>query len=343
MIEKINDLLKRVEEFKPQAAAEIEEFRVRLLGRKGQLNDILDEFKTVAPEMKRELGQKINTLKTRAIEKINALKTELENSENNTADSGAWIDMSRPGSNDPIGSRHPISLVKNEIVSIFARLGYTVAEGPEIEDDWHVFSALNFPPEHPARDMQDTFFIEKNPDILLRTHTSSIQVRTMEHQKPPIRVICPGRVFRNEAISYRAHCIFHQVEGLYVDENVSFADMKQSILYFAKEMFGEKSRIRMRPSYFTFTEPSAEVDVSCNLCGGKGCNVCKHTGWLEIMGCGMVDPNVLEASGIDPEKYSGFAFGMGVERIAMLKFGVKDLRLYFENDVRFLRQFDSVI
>ena len=316
---------------------------MRLLGRKGQLNDILDEFKTVAPEMKRELGQKINTLKTRAIEKINALKTELENSENNTADSGAWIDMSRPGSNDPVGSRHPISLVKNEIVSIFARLGYTVAEGPEIEDDWHVFSALNFPPEHPARDMQDTFFIEKNPDILLRTHTSSIQVRTMEHQKPPIRVICPGRVFRNEAISYRAHCIFHQVEGLYVDENVSFADMKQSILYFAKEMFGEKSRIRMRPSYFPFTEPSAEVDVSCNLCGGKGCNVCKHTGWLEIMGCGMVDPNVLKASGIDPEKYSGFAFGMGVERIAMLKFGVKDLRLYFENDVRFLRQFDSVI
>ena len=253
------------------------------------------------------------------------------------------IDMSRPGSNDPIGSRHPIALVKNQIVEIFGRLGYAVAEGPEIEDDWHVFSALNFPPEHPARDMQDTFFIEKDPDILLRTHTSSIQVRTMEHQKPPIRVICPGRVFRNEAISARAHCIFHQVEGLYIDENVSFADLKQSILYFAKEMFGEKSQIRMRPSYFPFTEPSAEVDVSCNLCGGKGCNVCKHTGWLEIMGCGMVDPNVLIASGIDPKKYSGFAFGMGVERIAMLKFGVKDLRLYFENDVRFLRQFDSVL
>ena len=339
MIEKINDLLKRVEAFKPQAAAEVEEFRVRMLGRKGEMNDVFEEFKKVAPELKKELGQKINALKTRINDKIAEMKSALENTE---TDSDAAIDMTRPGSNDPIGSRHPISLVRNEIVDIFARLGYTVAEGPEIEDDWHVFSALNFPPEHPARDMQDTFFIRKNPDILLRTHTSSIQVRTMERQKPPIRVVCPGRVFRNEAISYRAHCIFHQVEGLYIDENVSFADLKQSILYFAKEMFGEKAQIRMRPSYFPFTEPSAEVDVSCNLCGGKGCNVCKHTGWLEIMGCGMVDPNVLEASGIDPQRYSGFAFGMGVERIAMLKYGVKDLRLYFENDARFLRQFDSV-
>ena len=339
MIDKINDLLKRVEAFKPQAAAEVEEFRVRMLGRKGEMNDVFEEFKKVAPELKKELGQKINALKTRINDKIAEMKSALENTE---TDSDAAIDMTRPGSNDPIGSRHPISLVRNEIVDIFARLGYTVAEGPEIEDDWHVFSALNFPPEHPARDMQDTFFIRKNPDILLRTHTSSIQVRTMEHQKPPIRVVCPGRVFRNEAISYRAHCIFHQVEGLYIDENVSFADLKQSILYFAKEMFGEKAQIRMRPSYFPFTEPSAEVDVSCNLCGGKGCNVCKHTGWLEIMGCGMVDPNVLEASGIDPQRYSGFAFGMGVERIAMLKYGVKDLRLYFENDARFLRQFDSV-
>ena len=339
MIDKINDLLKRVEAFKPQAAAEVEEFRVRMLGRKGEMNDVFEEFKKVAPELKKELGQKINALKTRINDKIAEMKSALENTE---TDSDAAIDMTRPGSNDPIGSRHPISLVRNEIVDIFARLGYTVAEGPEIEDDWHVFSALNFPPEHPARDMQDTFFIRKNPDILLRTHTSSIQVRTMERQKPPIRVVCPGRVFRNEAISYRAHCIFHQVEGLYIDENVSFADLKQSILYFAKEMFGEKAQIRMRPSYFPFTEPSAEVDVSCNLCGGKGCNVCKHTGWLEIMGCGMVDPNVLKASGIDPEKYSGFAFGMGVERIAMLKYGVKDLRLYFENDARFLRQFDSV-
>ena len=339
MIDKINDLLKRVEAFKPQAAAEVEEFRVRMLGRKGEMNDVFEEFKKVAPELKKELGQKINALKTRINDKIAEMKSALENTE---TDSDAAIDMTRPGSNDPIGSRHPISLVRNEIVDIFARLGYTVAEGPEIEDDWHVFSALNFPPEHPARDMQDTFFIRKNPDILLRTHTSSIQVRTMERQKPPIRVVCPGRVFRNEAISYRAHCIFHQVEGLYIDENVSFADLRQSILYFAKEMFGEKAQIRMRPSYFPFTEPSAEVDVSCNLCGGKGCNVCKHTGWLEIMGCGMVDPNVLEASGIDPQRYSGFAFGMGVERIAMLKYGVKDLRLYFENDARFLRQFDSV-
>ena len=339
MIDKINDLLKRVEAFKPQAAAEVEEFRVRMLGRKGEMNDVFEEFKKVAPELKKELGQKINALKTRINDKIAEMKSALENTE---TDSDAAIDMTRPGSNDPIGSRHPISLVRNEIVDIFARLGYTVAEGPEIEDDWHVFSALNFPPEHPARDMQDTFFIRKNPDILLRTHTSSIQVRTMERQKPPIRVVCPGRVFRNEAISYRAHCIFHQVEGLYIDENVSFADLKQSILYFAKEMFGEKAQIRMRPSYFPFTEPSAEVDVSCNLCGGKGCNVCKHPGWLEIMGCGMVDPNVLEASGIDPQRYSGFAFGMGVERIAMLKYGVKDLRLYFENDARFLRQFDSV-
>ena len=339
MIDKINDLLKRVEAFKPQAAAEVEEFRVRMLGRKGEMNDVFEELKKVAPELKKELGQKTNALKTRINDKIAEMKSALENTE---TDSDAAIDMTRPGSNDPIGSRHPISLVRNEIVDIFARLGYTVAEGPEIEDDWHVFSALNFPPEHPARDMQDTFFIRKNPDILLRTHTSSIQVRTMERQKPPIRVVCPGRVFRNEAISYRAHCIFHQVEGLYIDENVSFADLKQSILYFAKEMFGEKAQIRMRPSYFPFTEPSAEVDVSCNLCGGKGCNVCKHTGWLEIMGCGMVDPNVLEASGIDPQRYSGFAFGMGVERIAMLKYGVKDLRLYFENDARFLRQFDSV-
>ena len=339
MIDKINDLLRRVEAFKPKVDSEIEEFRIRMLGRKGEMNDLFEEFKKVAPEMKKELGQKINALKTRISEKTAEMKAAAENAET-TAQS--QIDMTRPGSNDPIGSRHPISLVKNQIVEIFSRLGYTVAEGPEIEDDWHVFSALNFPPEHPARDMQDTFFITKNPDILLRTHTSSIQVRTMEHQKPPIRVICPGRVFRNEAISYRAHCIFHQVEGLYIDENVSFADLKQSILYFAKEMFGEKARIRMRPSYFPFTEPSAEVDVSCNLCGGKGCNVCKHTGWLEIMGCGMVDPNVLEASGIDSKKYSGFAFGMGVERISMLKYGVKDLRLYFENDVRFLSQFDSV-
>ncbi len=341
MIEKIQTLLQRVEDFAPQTAAEIEEFRIKVLGKKGELTALMEEFKGVAPELKRELGQKLNHLKSAALERINTLKEQLEEaSETQASEVG---DMSRPGSAEGLGSRHPISLVKNQIVEIFSRLGYTVAEGPEIEDDWHVFSALNFPPEHPARDMQDTFFIEKQPDILLRTHTSSIQVRTMEHQKPPIRVICPGRVFRNEAISYRAHCIFHQVEGLYIDKGVSFADMKQSLLYFAKELFGESATIRMRPSYFPFTEPSAEVDVSCNLCGGKGCNVCKGTGWLEIMGCGMVDPNVLTANCIDPKEYSGFAFGMGVERIAMLKYGVKDLRLYFENDVRFLHQFDSAL
>jgi len=341
MIGKIEELLRRVEEFRPGTAAEVEEFRIKVLGKKGELNALMEEFKSVAPELKRELGQKLNQLKNAATERIAALKTQLRDAAEEQASHVA--DMTRPGSAEPIGSRHPISLVKNQIVEIFSRLGYTVAEGPEIEDDWHVFSALNFPPEHPARDMQDTFFVEKTPDILLRTHTSSIQVRTMEHRKPPIRVICPGRVFRNEAISYRAHCIFHQVEGLYIDKNVSFADLKQSILYFAKELFGENATIRMRPSYFPFTEPSAEVDVSCNLCGGKGCAVCKGTGWLEIMGCGMVDPNVLEANGIDPKEYSGFAFGMGVERIAMLKYGVKDLRLYFENDVRFLHQFDSAL
>lgn len=332
-------MLQAVEDFKPKAAAEIEEFRIKMLGKKGEMNAIFDEFKQVSNEQKKELGSRINTLKNAIQDKINALKATTGDGES-ASEAG---DLTRPGSNDTLGSRHPISLVKNQIGEIFNRLGYTVAEGPEIEDDWHVFSALNFPPEHPARDMQDTFFIEKTPDVLLRTHTSSIQVRVMETQKPPIRVICPGRVFRNEAISARAHCIFHQVEGLYIDENVSFADLKQSVLYFAKEMFGEGSTIRLRPSYFPFTEPSAEVDVSCNLCGGKGCNVCKGTGWLEIMGCGMVDPNVLESCGIDSKKYTGFAFGMGVERIAMLKFGVKDLRLYFENDLRFLGQFEAVI
>ena len=346
MQEKINDLLRRVEEFAPKAAAEIEEFRIKMMGKKGEITALMEEFKSVAPELKREYGQRINALKQTTLAKINALKEEAAAK---VEEEVKIEDMSRPGSAEQLGSRHPISIVKNEICEIFSRLGYTIADGPEIEDDRHVFSSLNFPPEHPARDMQDTFFIEKisnEPnvnDILLRTHTSSIQVRTMEHQKPPIRVICPGRVFRNEAISYRAHCIFHQIEGLYIDRNVSFADLKQSLLYFAKELFGEKTQIRMRPSYFPFTEPSAEVDVSCNLCGGKGCPVCKGTGWLEILGCGMVDPNVFTANGIDPNEYSGFAFGMGVERIAMLKFGVKDLRLYFENDVRFLHQFDSVL
>ncbi len=341
MTDRINDLLTRIESFAPATAAQVEEFRIALLGKKGEIAALMDEFKGVAPELKRELGQKLNRLKSAAVSRIEELKSTVGARED--AGSARIDDMTRPGSDGHIGSRHPISLVKNRIVEIFSRLGYTVADGPEIEDDWHVFSALNFPPEHPARDMQDTFFIEKNPDVVLRTHTSSIQVRTMERQKPPIRVICPGRVFRNEAISYRAHCIFHQIEGLYIDRNVSFADMKQSILCFAKELFGEKTEIRMRPSYFPFTEPSAEVDVSCSICGGKGCGVCKGTGWLEIMGCGMVDPNVLEANGIDPNEYSGFAFGMGIERIAMLKYGVGDLRLYFENDVRFLNQFDSAL
>ncbi len=342
MIEKIDNLLKQLEEFKPTTAAEVEAMRIKMLGKKGELTALMDEFKGVAPELKRDLGQRLNSLKRVATDTINAAREAVEGGE--AAQSASSVgDMSRPGSAESLGSRHPISLVRNRIVECFSRLGYTVADGPEIEDDWHVFSALNFPPEHPARDMQDTFFIEQNPDILLRTHTSSIQVRVMEQQKPPIRVICPGRVFRNEAISYRAHCIFHQIEGLYIDQGVSFADMKQSILYFAKEIFGESATIRMRPSYFPFTEPSAEVDVSCVLCGGKGCNVCKGSGWLEIMGCGMVDPNVLESNGIDSKKYSGFAFGMGVERIAMLLYGVRDLRLYFENDVRFLNQFDKAL
>ena len=344
MIEKINSLLHEVESFAPTTAAEVEEFRIKILGKKGELTALMDEFKSVPAEQKRELGQKINALKQAAQARINELKAALQSS---AVKSEAIDDMTRPGSAEADGTRHPISIVKNQIVDIFSRLGYTVAEGPEIEDDWHVFSALNFPLSHPARDMQDTFFVEKASnepnvkDLLLRTHTSSIQVRAMEHQKPPIRIVCPGRVFRNEAISYRAHCIFHQVEGLYIDENVSFADMKQSILYFAKEMFGESATIRMRPSYFPFTEPSAEMDISCNICGGKGCAFCKHTGWVEILGCGMVDPNVLEASGIDSKVYSGYAFGLGVERITNLKYQVKDLRMFSENDIRFLKEFES--
>lgn len=338
MQNKIIDLIKRVEEFIPKKIEEIEVFRISMLGKKGEITQLFEEFKTVPSEVKRELGQKINILKTKAIEKITELKNQLEEVEQSVMGE----DLTRPAYSGNIGTRHPISLVKNQIQEVFKRLGFTTMYGPEIEDDWHVFSALNFPPEHPARDMQDTFFVNQPNGILLRTHTSSIQVRTMETQKPPIRVICPGRVFRNEAISYRAHCIFHQIEGLYVDKNVSFADLKQTILYFAKEVFGEKTQIRMRPSYFPFTEPSAEVDVSCNLCGGKGCNICKYTGWLEIMGCGMVDPNVLESAGIDSNEYTGFAFGMGVERITMLLYRVKDLRLYFENDIRFLQQFEAI-
>ena len=337
MIDKIKGLLQETADFKVKTNKDLENFRLKYLSKKGEISHLFGDFKNVPAEMKKEVGQEINKLKQFAQQKFDELKESLEEA---TIDNQG-TDLTRPGEPLELGSRHPISLVRNEIISIFNRLGFTVNEGPEIEDDWHVFSALNFPPEHPARDMQDTFFIEKDPDILLRTHTSSVQVRVMEKQQPPIRSIFPGRVFRNEAISARAHCIFHQVEGLYVAENVSFADLKQTLLYFAKEMFGEKTQIRLRPSYFPFTEPSAEMDVSCTICGGKGCNVCKYTGWLEILGCGMVDPNVLDSCGIDSEKYTGFAFGMGIERIAMLKYQVKDLRLYFENDVRFLKQFKS--
>ena len=337
MLKKIQELLQEVENFTSDSLDEIEQFRIKFLAKKGIVTELFSEFKNVPVEQKKEFGQMMNKLKTQTLIKVNQLKENFSAGDKEYSD----LDLSLPGSPADAGSRHPVSIVKNEIIEIFSRLGFTISEGPEIEDDWHVFSALNFPEEHPARDMQDTFFIEKNPDILLRTHTSSVQVHEMETMKPPIRTVSPGRVFRNEAISARAHCIFHQVEGLYIDENVSFADLKQTLLYFAHEMFGEETQIRLRPSYFPFTEPSAEVDVSCNLCGGKGCNVCKYTGWLEILGCGMVDPNVLEASGIDSQKYTGFAFGMGVERIAMLRYGVKDLRLYFENDVRFLRQFSS--
>ena len=338
--DKIEALKAEIASLKAQKADEVEALRIKYLSKKGEVSALFEEFKTVTPELKRELGQKLNELKSLAQDRIAELKamSAAANAQNREA-----IDVSRPATSAPIGGRHPISIVKNEIVDIFGRLGFTVAEGPEVEDDWHVFTALNFPPEHPARDMQDTFFINTNPDILLRTHTSSVQVREMERQKPPIRAVFPGRVFRNEAISARAHCIFHQVEGLYIAKNVSFADLKQVLLYFAKEMFGSNVEIRLRPSYFPFTEPSAEMDVSCTLCGGKGCAVCKGSGWLEILGCGMVDPAVLENNGIDPKEYSGNAFGMGVERIAMLRYGVDDIRNFFENDVRFLQQFQSAL
>lgn len=339
MLEKIKALQEEIEKAAATTKEEVEELRLKFISKKGSISQLFDDFKNVSPEQKKEVGQAINTLKTFALEKINTLKEAFDNAGNNDTS----IDLSMPGEPLKLGTRHPLSLVKNEIIAIFARLGFTVAEGPEIEDDWHVFSALNFPPEHPARDMQDTFFIEKNPDVLLRTHTSSVQIRVMERTQPPMRMIFPGRVFRNEAISARSHCIFHQIEGLYVDENVSFADLKQTLLQFAKELFGEGTQIRLRPSYFPFTEPSAEMDVSCSICGGKGCNVCKYSGWLEILGCGMVDPNVLEACNIDSKKYTGFAFGMGIERITMLRYGIKDIRHFFENDVRFLKQFESAM
>ncbi len=339
MLDKIKALQQEIKQLTASSAEEAEHLRIKYLSKKGIISELFNDFKTIPNEQKREVGQVINVLKKEATDFINNLKEQFSNDQ--VKESG--VDLTLPGTIMKLGSRHPLSIVRNEIVDIFARLGFNVAEGPEIEDDFHVFTALNFPEEHPARDMQDTFFIEKDPDVLLRTHTSSVQVRVMEKNEPPIRSIFPGRVFRNEAISARAHCIFHQVEGLYIDENVSFADLKQTLLYFAKEMFGEKTQIRLRPSYFPFTEPSAEMDISCSLCGGKGCNVCKYTGWVEILGCGMVDPHVLEYSNIDSEKYTGFAFGMGIERITMLKYQIKDIRLFFENDVRFLEQFKSTI
>lgn len=336
MIEKIEKYIIEVSNLVANTKEEAEILRIKYIGRNGILNDLFEEFKTVPNEQKRSVGQAINNLKNKIQEKID----ELISNTNKSNIESKKIDVTLPGDSIKLGSRHPVNIIKNRIVEIFSHIGFSISEGPEIEDDWHVFSALNFPENHPARDMQDTFFIEKNPDILLRTHTSSVQVRVMGKDKPPIRTISPGRVFRNEAISARSHCIFHQVEGLYIDESVSFADLKQTLLYFAKEMFGENTEIRLRPSFFPFTEPSAEVDITCT-CKGKGCNLCKYTGWLEILGCGMVDPNVLELSGINSKKYTGFAFGMGVERIAMLKFGIKDIRLLFENDVRFLKQFES--
>ena len=339
MKEKITQLLSEIRSAQVVNKEQLEEFRLKYLSKKGEISTLFDGFKQVLSDQKKEVGQLLNTLKTEAQEKFSLFLQKVENEENVSVKS----DLTMPGDSIEVGSRHPLSIVKNEIIDIFSRLGFTVSEGPEIEDDWHVFTALNFPEEHPARDMQDTFFIEKSPDILLRTHTSSVQVRVMEHQKPPIRIIMPGRVFRNEAISARAHCFFHQVEGLYIDHNVSFADLKQTLLYFAREMFGAETQIRLRPSYFPFTEPSAEMDISCNLCGGEGCSFCKHTGWVEILGCGMVDPNVLEKCGINSKEYTGYAFGMGVERITNLKFQVKDLRMFSENDVRFLKQFTNSI
>ncbi|HNT92423.1 MAG TPA: phenylalanine--tRNA ligase subunit alpha [Bacteroidales bacterium] len=346
MKERIEELVKEIEAFNISCPDELEQFRLKYLSKKGEVSVLFEGFRNVPPEAKRETGQLLNNLKQLATDKYNAEKERLSMAETVST----TTDLTMPAYPFGEGTRHPISIIRNEIIDIFSRIGFTVSEGPEIEDDNHVFSMLNFAADHPARDMQDTFFIEKKSgtesdphDVLLRTHTSSVQVRVMENTQPPIRTICPGRVFRNEAVSARAHCIFHQVEGLYVAENVSFADLKQALLYFAAELFGKDVKIRLRPSFFPFTEPSAEMDINCNICEGKGCNVCKGTGWLELLGCGMVDPNVLEACGIDSVKYSGYAFGLGIERAAMLKYGVNDLRLYFENDIRFLYQFRTEI
>ncbi len=339
MVEKIKDYIAEIDAFQATSKEEVENFRIRFLGKKGILNDFFAEFRNVPNEQKKEFGQSINTLKNAAQEKVDLLKAELES---RVEEKGIYGDLTRPGEPVEIGARHPISIVKNQIIEIFSNIGFNVSEGPEIEDDWHNFTALNLPEYHPARDMQDTFFIQTNPDVLLRTHTSSVQVRYMENNQPPIRTISPGRVFRNEAISARSHCIFHQVEGLYIDKNVSFADLKQTLLYFTKQLFG-KSKIRLRPSYFPFTEPSAEVDIYWGLETETDYRITKGTGWLEIMGCGMVDPNVLSNCNIDPAQYSGFAFGMGIERIAMLLYQIGDIRMFYENDLRFLEQFKSSI
>lgn len=339
LLEEIQNLKEEVKNLQAKDNKELEELRIKYISKKGVLNDLMSKFRDVAPEQKREVGVSINELKNVLQEKFNILRENLANA--NATANVQQLDLTRTAYPISLGTRHPISIVRNEIIDIFSRLGFCLADGPEIEDDWHVFSSMNFAEDHPARDMQDTFFIESHPDIILRTHTSSVQSRVMEHQQPPIRVICPGRVYRNETISARAHCFFHQVEGLYIDENVSFTDLKQVLLLFAQEMFGANTKIRLRPSYFPFTEPSAEMDISCNICGGKGCSFCKNTGWVEILGCGMVDPAVLEANGIDSTKYKGYAFGMGVERITNLKYQVKDLRLFSENDKRFLEEFTS--
>ncbi len=342
MIAKINQLLQEVEALKAANAEELEALRIKYLSKKGAINDLMADFRNVAAEQKKEVGMRLNELKNKAQEKIAALKEQFESQDTCCDD----IDLTRSAYPVELGTRHPLSIVRNEIIDIFARMGFNIADGPEMEDDWHVFSSMNFAEDHPARDMQDTFFIENDTEnvshsIILRTHTSSVQSRVMETTQPPIRVLCPGRVYRNEAISYRAHAFFHQVEALYVDRNVSFTDLKQALLLFAQEMFGSDTKIRLRPSYFPFTEPSAEMDISCNICGGKGCPFCKHTGWVEILGCGMVDPNVLELNGIDSKVYSGYALGMGIERITNLKYQVKDLRMFSENDTRFLKEFES--
>lgn len=337
LTDKIQSLLGEVANLQAADAKALEELRIKYLSKKGVINGLMGEFRDVAPESKREIGMKLNELKTALQDKLNELREGLATKEDDHSD----LDLTRTPYPIAMGTRHPLSIVKNEIIDIFSRLGFSIADGPEVEDDWHVFSSLNFPEDHPARDMQDTFFVEQHPDIVLRTHTSSVQSRVMENSKPPIRVLCPGRVYRNEAISARAHCFFHQVEGLYIDKDVSFTDLKQVLLTFAREIFGPDTKIRLRPSYFPFTEPSAEMDISCNICGGKGCAFCKQTGWVEILGCGMVDPNVLEANGIDSKVYKGYAFGMGVERITNLKYQVKDLRLFSENDVRFLDEFTA--